>query len=222
MPLAAATVPFAPSCPWGGGRFTSSERCPGGWIRRVSPAGRCCPSSHAAFRQDPEHGQRCGLAPHSGATPDAPPEVLADVSSQVCLNHDVPPGSTVTAVSSNRRARPCPSWRRWPAACPIRSSRGSMCAVRARPSRIQEVAAHSIAAEVRASEPSPRQTPGAAPSVAGASSTSAARRRWRAAMLAHRAMPCCALSAGISAAAWHCQALCYISFESSDLIAEMT
>ena len=25
MPLAAATVPFAPSCPWGGGRFTSSE-----------------------------------------------------------------------------------------------------------------------------------------------------------------------------------------------------
>ncbi len=118
--------------------------------------------------------------------------------------------------------RPCPSWRRWPAACPIRSSRGSMCAVRARPSRIQEVAAHSIAAEVRASEPSPRQTPGAAPSVAGASSTSAARRRWRAAMLAHRAMPCCALSAGISAAAWHCQALCYISFESSDLIAEMT
>ena len=25
MPLAAATVPFAPSCPWVGGRFTSSE-----------------------------------------------------------------------------------------------------------------------------------------------------------------------------------------------------
>ena len=44
----------------------------------------------------------------------------------------------------------------------------------------------------------------------------------RAALLAHRAMPCCALSAGIRAAAWHCQALCYISFESSDLIAEMT
>jgi len=36
MPLAAATVPFAPSCPWGGGRFTSSEVTPDGSLEELA------------------------------------------------------------------------------------------------------------------------------------------------------------------------------------------
>ena len=40
MPLAAATVPFAPSCPWGGGRFTSSEVSAAIVLGKLQPVAR--------------------------------------------------------------------------------------------------------------------------------------------------------------------------------------